>query len=1702
MGVKSQPFKKGQKPPQRNVQQIAGATIPTSSVALLNIVMPQASTSRPKAQQEPIPSSSRCDPLQESAEWQTFQDLEADERLARQLAEEEEKAYASTQSGETATNNPLNNNVINYEADEKLARQLAQEEEDRYFGGNQNQHTYNRQMLANELASSRKSKTLERREYNPVNFSNIVIHTKESKKMAKQMAKKRNFTNVTTNNDIDTSHSLTVARELSSHIPEPKYPHVYDALLDAKMTLSSLNNQKVYLPSTSSRRSFIDYEEIIVKKMDKTNLVPDEKLISIGENFDAIGRIAFAGCQRLNPMQSLVYETAYKSNKNMLVAAPTGSGKTNVAMMAVLNELRNYFRPGTTEMIDRNCSEKFKIIYIAPMKSLATEQTENFSTRLKPLNIKCRELTGDMSMTEHEISQTHIIVTTPEKWDVVTRKSKGDVDLMSLVRLLIIDEVHLLQSDRGPVLEALVARTLRYVESSQKMTRIVALSATLPNYIDVATFLRVNPYEGLYYFDNRFRPVPLTQTFIGVRPLDSNSQAKCMDRICYHLCLQHVMQSKQVMIFVHARNSTQKTASKLREMIQLNNKLDIFQPDLSEYPEASKLINSSKNKLLRDFFNIGFGIHHAGMIRHDRLLVERLFRMGFLKVLICTATLAWGVNFPAHAVIIRGTEIYDASVGKFVDVGLLDVMQIFGRAGRPQYDTDGNAVIISALEKMDSYLRLLTNQTPIESNFIKHLTDNLNAEVVSGTVSSVEDGMEWLRYSYLNVRLQQNPLVYGCDHFEIESDPSLATIRRRLITTAARNLEEARMCRYNEKTGHLEATHLGRIASHFYINYATITRYNEILGDNLHPHDILGLIGEAQEFQQIKYREEEAKELDELRRACYLPIAGNAIETTKGKVSCLLQAYISHAHISSHSLISDLMYIAQNATRIGRGLFEYSLRRGWATTALNLMKVCKMLELQMWNFQSPFRHFDLPLEVLARLEDSKCSVEQIESMTKAEVAKLVNFPDKMGATIKDYLTQLPYVIFEGTARPIKSNLLTLSIHVKPFFKWNDRYHGKKRQSFWLWVVDEEITHQIYHSEHIKFSKEQVQKQQVHTLVINVPLVEDSFEDGSVGRRVPCEYVVFVLSDGWNACDYEFSINCRKIVLPKEEIPYTKIPMNLNQLTLTALQNERFATVFQPNAQQVAPSDYSYNRSPTSSLHVTSFNIMQSQVFYSFYRCDKSILLCGPAGSGKTLLADLAALRVFANASAHLKSKVVYITPLESLARLKHKDWSRRFVNNLNKRVNLLCDTNAFDDDLFDKTDVLVSSAEKFYIRMSLPVLARDLQRVALVILDDLHLLGDKRGSYIELIVAKLNLIKMLNSRINFRSVALANTISNPHDLAAWIGLKKHGAYNFHPATSRSIQLEIHIMSFAERHYSPRMASMNKPIFKAIQTHGSNSPVIIYVSSKKQCPATAHDLISQLVHQGIEKQWLNIPAQDLAALLNRVQDDDLKFCLEFGIGYLYPSLKNHHKDLVEELYRYKKIQVLICTTNYAWESDLRAHLVIVKGTEHYDKQEERFIDYPPADVMQMLGKSGIPNVDSTGVSILMIRDIYKEFYKKFLYEPFATESNFFNLDQMVLKNYLTSSLSLFEKRDVIKTELNTTSAEVSNESSVEHTRVTTAQAINLDLKREAMRRLSTTFLARRLDKNPSLYDLNDGQRSDEFLSRYLDQSKFLFEDIVS
>lgn len=119
---------------------------------------------------------------------------------------------------------------------------------------------------------------------------------------------------------------------------------------------------------------------------------------------------------------------------------------------------------------------------------------------------------------------------------------------------------------------------------------------------------------------------------------------------------------------------------------------------------------------------------------------------GHLQVLVSTATLAWGVNLPAHTVIIKGTQVYSPDKGKWVELSPQDVLQMLGRAGRPQYDTYGEGIIITSHSEIQYYLSLLNQQLPIESQMMSRLADMLNAEIVLGTVRDRDEGAEWLRY--------------------------------------------------------------------------------------------------------------------------------------------------------------------------------------------------------------------------------------------------------------------------------------------------------------------------------------------------------------------------------------------------------------------------------------------------------------------------------------------------------------------------------------------------------------------------------------------------------------------------------------------------------------------------------------------------------------------------------------------------------------------------------------------------------------------------------------------------------------------------------------------------------------------------------------------------------------------------------------------
>lgn len=384
-------------------------------------------------------------------------------------------------------------------------------------------------------------------------------------------------------------------------------------------------NKRCQLPDGSFRKQRKGYEEVHVPALKPKPFSQDEKLVPI-ENLPKYVQPAFEGFKTLNRIQSRLYKSALESDENLLLCAPTGAGKTNVALLCIMREIGKHIDP------DGNINgDEFKIIYIAPMRSLVQEMVGNFSKRLAAYNLVVSELTGDHQLNREQIQATHIIVCTPEKWDIITRKG-GDKTFTQLVRLVIIDEIHLLHDERGPVLEALVARQIREIETTQEDVRLVGLSATLPNYQDVATFLRIKTDTGLFYFDNSFRPVALEQQYIGVTEKKALKRFQVMNEIVYEKIMEHAGRN-QVLVFVHSRKETGKTARAIRDMCLEKDTLGQFLREGSASTEVLRTeAEQVKNAELKDLLPYGFAIHHAGMTRVDRTLVEDLFADRHIQV--------------------------------------------------------------------------------------------------------------------------------------------------------------------------------------------------------------------------------------------------------------------------------------------------------------------------------------------------------------------------------------------------------------------------------------------------------------------------------------------------------------------------------------------------------------------------------------------------------------------------------------------------------------------------------------------------------------------------------------------------------------------------------------------------------------------------------------------------------------------------------------------------------------------------------------------------------------------------------------------------------------------------------------------------------------------------------------------------------------
>ncbi|EJU00681.1 P-loop containing nucleoside triphosphate hydrolase protein [Dacryopinax primogenitus] len=577
-----------------------------------------------------------------------------------------------------------------------------------------------------------------------------------------------------------------------------------------------------------------------------------------------------------NAMQSKCFESH--------CAAPTGSGKTVVFELTIIRQL-----------MEGNCDAK--CVYMAPTKALCSERFRDWTAKFQGVGITCCELTGDTYETGraawNKAKNSMIIITTPEKWDSLTRNWSDNSIILAQMKLFLVDEVHILNENRGSTLEVCLAR-MRLRGSS---VRFVLVSATVPNVEDIAAWIGDASTGGttgsatVLKFGEEFRPCPITRLVHGFvrKPNNNDFQFNATLDFKIFSILQEKIQDKPALIFCATRKGVFSTA----EQIAKEYKALLDSNSAVPWPAPKHVDVHFFDKALYELALCGIGVHHAGIHVSDRRTIEELFIRKQLRVVVATSTLAVGVNFPAHTVVIKGTKQWtDKGWAEYSD---LDVMQMMGRAGRPQFDKEGLAIIMTESSHVARYNALASGRTLLESSLHLNLTEHINSEIRLGTISSTDSAKEWLHSSFLFQRIRKNPRHYSMGKDEKQSWEARLDD---LVDDSIKKLEDAELINVNEGGRDISATEYGEIMSRYYIRFPTMCLILN-LPARAGLREMLEMISNATEFQDVRIRSGERTMLEGLKGESNIRFPPQRIMKPSDKVFLMIQAVLGGVNLNS-----------------------------------------------------------------------------------------------------------------------------------------------------------------------------------------------------------------------------------------------------------------------------------------------------------------------------------------------------------------------------------------------------------------------------------------------------------------------------------------------------------------------------------------------------------------------------------------------------------------------------------------------------------------------------------------------------------------------------------------------------------------------------------------------------------------------------------
>lgn len=458
----------------------------------------------------------------------------------------------------------------------------------------------------------------------------------------------------------------------------------------------------------------------------------------------AIELFAAAGIQDLYPPQAEAVDKGLLQGKNVMMAVPTAAGKTLIAELGMLRSILLH---------------NGRCLYIAPLKALASEKYNDFKNKYASLGIEVGLAVGDADSPVPQLDRYKILVATAEKVDSLLRsRSTGLINSLSVA---VLDEIHFINDGtRGPTLEILTAR----IRQLNPAVQIIALSATVSNAAEIGRWLdaqvvcgtwRPIPLKEGVYYDERIHFHRYGTRIVREEPDDDLSK----------LTLDTLRGKGQVLIFVNSRRSTQAVSHQIGGTVattlteEERKQLSLLAKKIAGGPSDTTQVC----RKLADAVLQGVAFHHAGLKPNQRDLVEQNFKNNLIKVISCTPTLAAGVNLPARRAIIRDCKRYENGLGQAY-IPTSEYKQCAGRAGRPQYDDFGEAVLIAKSYTESSTLfekYIQAEPEPVVSKLGNEsaLRVHILASISGGYIHDVQGMLDFIQHTFLYRQRQVSNLL-------------------------------------------------------------------------------------------------------------------------------------------------------------------------------------------------------------------------------------------------------------------------------------------------------------------------------------------------------------------------------------------------------------------------------------------------------------------------------------------------------------------------------------------------------------------------------------------------------------------------------------------------------------------------------------------------------------------------------------------------------------------------------------------------------------------------------------------------------------------------------------------------------------------------------------------------------------------------------